>query len=454
MHRLLAAVGALNYLSTAWKYQVEAITGTMPLQDTSADADEFSTLEDIIDFSDGGINGGSVNQITPQPCSNSTITTSNTQLGNERFASNVQKEQLPALRGTSLDSDAYLEGLCVPWDEIPELGWLSQNDFVNECSFSSLAAADIDTTDGLNIMGSRKDDLDIIHVNDCDENKYRFQNQSGSPISVLKEEVATSNHFVNKGVPSTPSHVPGRIRSKRKRSEACLWNTRILASNQSEADALSSSSLIRSCNSSASSYDLNAFFHDYDEEEEEHASMQPSKAKSSSTLAVSNHHQAKLSAKKAESVQKIRSFRPTTAPSTTTDYYYYYCDDDINDRSRVSMRKCSHCGSQTTPQWRAGPMGPKTLCNACGVRYKSGRLLPEYRPAASPTFQESLHSNSHRRVLEMHISNKLAAGAGAGADRVSVAARPPLLGTTGHQLSIIGHHAWAPSSQQAYIPPP
>ncbi|CAA6660983.1 unnamed protein product [Spirodela intermedia] len=53
------------------------------------------------------------------------------------------------------------------------------------------------------------------------------------------------------------------------------------------------------------------------------------------------------------------------------------------------------------PQWRAGPMGPKTLCNACGVRYKSGRLVPEYRPAASPTFSLSEHSNSHRKVLEL-----------------------------------------------------
>ncbi|XP_060194331.1 GATA transcription factor 5-like [Lycium barbarum] len=64
-------------------------------------------------------------------------------------------------------------------------------------------------------------------------------------------------------------------------------------------------------------------------------------------------------------------------------------------------RRCSHCGVQKTPQWRAGPMGAKTLCNACGVRYKSGRLLPEYRPACSPTFSSELHSNNHRKVLEM-----------------------------------------------------
>lgn len=71
---------------------------------------------------------------------------------------------------------------------------------------------------------------------------------------------------------------------------------------------------------------------------------------------------------------------------------------------QAAVRKCLHCEITKTPQWRAGPMGPKTLCNACGVRYKSGRLFPEYRPAASPTFVPSIHSNSHKKVLEMRSS--------------------------------------------------
>lgn len=70
-------------------------------------------------------------------------------------------------------------------------------------------------------------------------------------------------------------------------------------------------------------------------------------------------------------------------------------------------RKCLHCEATKTPQWREGPMGPKTLCNACGVRYRSGRLFPEYRPAASPTFVPSLHSNSHKKVIEMRGSGML-----------------------------------------------
>lgn len=69
-------------------------------------------------------------------------------------------------------------------------------------------------------------------------------------------------------------------------------------------------------------------------------------------------------------------------------------------------RRCSHCGVQKTPQWRTGPLGAKTLCNACGVRFKSGRLLPEYRPACSPTFSSDVHSNHHRKVLEMRRKNE------------------------------------------------
>ncbi|KAL0914355.1 hypothetical protein M5K25_014699 [Dendrobium thyrsiflorum] len=74
------------------------------------------------------------------------------------------------------------------------------------------------------------------------------------------------------------------------------------------------------------------------------------------------------------------------------------------DQGQVQPRKCTHCLSQKTPQWRAGPLGPKTLCNACGVRFKSGRLLPEYRPAKSPTFVSYKHSNSHKKVMEMRMA--------------------------------------------------
>ncbi|XP_047311458.1 GATA transcription factor 5-like [Impatiens glandulifera] len=78
-----------------------------------------------------------------------------------------------------------------------------------------------------------------------------------------------------------------------------------------------------------------------------------------------------------------------------------FAGNSIGGCGSQPVRRCSHCLVQKTPQWRAGPLGAKTLCNACGVRYKSGRLLPEYRPACSPTFSTELHSNNHRKVMEM-----------------------------------------------------
>ncbi|CAL0319249.1 unnamed protein product [Lupinus luteus] len=78
---------------------------------------------------------------------------------------------------------------------------------------------------------------------------------------------------------------------------------------------------------------------------------------------------------------------------------------DLGDQGEG--RKCLHCATDKTPQWRTGPMGPKTLCNACGVRYKSGRLVPEYRPAASPTFVMTRHSNSHRKVMELRRQKEM-----------------------------------------------
>lgn len=78
-----------------------------------------------------------------------------------------------------------------------------------------------------------------------------------------------------------------------------------------------------------------------------------------------------------------------------------FCAESLTADGEGGVRRCTHCASEKTPQWRTGPLGPKTLCNACGVRFKSGRLVPEYRPASSPTFVLTQHSNSHRKVMEL-----------------------------------------------------
>ncbi|XP_074576134.1 GATA transcription factor 4-like [Curcuma longa] len=101
-----------------------------------------------------------------------------------------------------------------------------------------------------------------------------------------------------------------------------------------------------------------------------------------------------------------------SSPSSSSSSSNEFFSDGSGRRKKGSgsgaaPRRCTHCESEKTPQWRTGPLGPKTLCNACGVRYKSGRLVPEYRPAASPTFVLMQHSNSHRRVMELRRQKEL-----------------------------------------------
>ncbi|KAJ4877654.1 GATA transcription factor 23 [Raphanus sativus] len=35
---------------------------------------------------------------------------------------------------------------------------------------------------------------------------------------------------------------------------------------------------------------------------------------------------------------------------------------------KETVRYCSDCKTTKTPMWRGGPSGPKSLCNACGIR--------------------------------------------------------------------------------------
>ena len=45
------------------------------------------------------------------------------------------------------------------------------------------------------------------------------------------------------------------------------------------------------------------------------------------------------------------------------------------EKETATIRRCTHCATEETPQWREGPEGPRTLCNACGQVFKKRGLL-------------------------------------------------------------------------------
>ncbi|GAA0159404.1 zinc finger transcription factor [Lithospermum erythrorhizon] len=206
--------------------------------------------------------------------------------------------------------------LCVPYDDLAELEWLSN--FVEESSFSN-------------------DDL---------------RNLQFIPTSKLPSTTISNNSNQNSPSPFFPADVsvPGKARSKRSRAAPYDWSSRLLV--VSPGMSLSENNLLNDthCN----------------------------------TLDQINANVTHDSPKPVKTASSRR-----------------------RENADTPGRKCLHCASEKTPQWRTGPMGPKTLCNACGVRYKSGRLVPEYRPASSPTFISAKHSNSHRKVIELRRQKEM-----------------------------------------------
>lgn len=62
-----------------------------------------------------------------------------------------------------------------------------------------------------------------------------------------------------------------------------------------------------------------------------------------------------------------------------------------------SIKKCLYCGSKSTPMWRRGPQGAGTLCNACGVKWKHGKILNGADSAPQTTTRRGSKAEKKRK---------------------------------------------------------
>uniref|UniRef100_V5EU54 GATA-type domain-containing protein n=1 Tax=Kalmanozyma brasiliensis (strain GHG001) TaxID=1365824 RepID=V5EU54_KALBG len=100
-----------------------------------------------------------------------------------------------------------------------------------------------------------------------------------------------------------------------------------------------------------------------------------------------------------------------------------------------SIKSCGACGKTKTPMWRRGPKGPSQLCNACGARWKAGRLVvPEVAPPPIIEAEEDKSKEEEARKEDeaqasMHGSNALVIPQSSGDDdSFSVMAASGLVG--------------------------
>ncbi|KAA3489543.1 GATA transcription factor 11-like [Gossypium australe] len=231
--------------------------------------------------------------------------------------------------------------------------------FYGDFFSDSLAQNLADSCDGSSQLNQLSSTTSITPRSDCTDVKGSTWFQTSSPVSVLESSSSCSAANPTPIDPKLSFLVKKRGRSKRR--PASTFNRQFIFPSIS-----STSSASRETNYVVGS----------ESESENNPTEKPAKKRQ----------------KKKKNLTLLSGCNETKKPPSLQP---------------IVIMKCTHCEVTETPQWREGPMGPKTLCNACGVRYRSGRLFPEYRPAASPTFVASMHSNSHKKVVEMRKKAKL-----------------------------------------------
>lgn len=78
-----------------------------------------------------------------------------------------------------------------------------------------------------------------------------------------------------------------------------------------------------------------------------------------------------------------------------------------NNNNNNGIRVCVDCHTTTTPLWRSGPQGPKTLCNACGIRQRKARRAAMAAAAVAEVANDGIVSSPSSVSMEAPKPNKV-----------------------------------------------
>ncbi|KAL9435592.1 hypothetical protein AB3S75_021795 [Citrus x aurantiifolia] len=82
-------------------------------------------------------------------------------------------------------------------------------------------------------------------------------------------------------------------------------------------------------------------------------------------------------------------------------------------------KSCTDCRTTRTPLWRGGPAGPRSLCNACGIRYRKTKkraLLGRDKGRAQKRKRKYSSNNNNKGATKLGISLKAGLMAVVGSD--------------------------------------
>ncbi|KAI3675992.1 hypothetical protein L1987_85588 [Smallanthus sonchifolius] len=71
---------------------------------------------------------------------------------------------------------------------------------------------------------------------------------------------------------------------------------------------------------------------------------------------------------------------------------------------------CFDCKTSKTPLWRSGPAGPKSLCNACGIRFRKKRSVDKKKSPASTSPASSTSDDNTMSSRKREIGDGVVVG--------------------------------------------
>ncbi|CAI9761099.1 unnamed protein product [Fraxinus pennsylvanica] len=94
---------------------------------------------------------------------------------------------------------------------------------------------------------------------------------------------------------------------------------------------------------------------------------------------------------------KFKNHQKQPSSSLETDL-----SSNSSSNKNSPIRVCADCNTTKTPLWRSGPKGPKSLCNACGIRQRKARRAMAAAAAADANVMAITTEPSSMKIKVHH----------------------------------------------------
>ncbi|BGP24549.1 white collar 1 protein [Rhodotorula toruloides] len=120
-------------------------------------------------------------------------------------------------------------------------------------------------------------------------------------------------------------------------------------------------------------------------------------------------------------------------------------------KAGTGQRSCANCGRTSSAEWRSGPTGPKTLCNACGLRWSKARsqaVAAENKRKEEEELRAAEAAGHSSSDPQSRSDSRDSTASGSGASTNPTTVMPSPMASYQHQLGGMSPHspACAPPS--------